>query len=456
MTEFHFDQILLPHGWARDVNVIVDSDGVITDVIPETTPHAGSVRHGLALPGMANLHSHAFQRGMAGLSERRGDGEDSFWSWRQIMYAFNDHLTPDHARAIAALVYCEMLESGFTSVGEFHYLHHDRDGSPHSEIGEMAGAICGAAALTGIGMTLLPVFYRWSGFGEQAPHEGQRRFINDPDRYARLMESCRKHVNALPHGVLGIAPHSLRAASIADITEILPLAGDGPVHIHIAEQTKEVEDCCAAFSARPVQHLLDNQEVDERWCLVHATHLDASETARLAESAAVAGLCPLTEANLGDGLFPAVEFLDAYGRIGIGSDSHIRIDLPEEIRVLEYGRRLTDRRRNVLAGAGQSTGRRLFTECLSGGDQALQQNSSRIETGARADFVVLDRNDPVLTGRSGDAALDSWIFCGDSRQVTDVYVGGKPVVTGGRALCRDQVERDYAAAMADILKAVDA
>lgn len=454
MTEFHFDQILLPHGWANDVSVLVGADGCIERIEVEAEQSAGASHHALALPGMANLHSHAFQRGMAGLSERRGPGADSFWSWRQIMYGFNDHLTPDHARALAALVYCEMLESGFTAVGEFHYLHHDRDGTPYDDIGEMAGAVCAAAAETGIGMTLLPVFYRWAGFGDQAPSPGQRRFINDPDRYARLMEAARRHTGALEHGRVGIAPHSLRAASSADIAEILPLAQDGPVHIHIAEQVKEVEECCAALGARPVQHLLDNQPVDARWCLVHATHLDDTEIRRLAESEGVAGLCPLTEANLGDGLFPAVEFLDHYGRIGIGSDSHIRIDLPEEIRLLEYGRRLTDRRRNVLAETGQSTGRRLFTECLSGGEQALQQNTGRIETGARADFVVLDTSDPVLAGRDEDLALDSWIFSGDSRQVSHVYVGGRAVVREGRALCRDAVNRDYAAAMADIMPVI--
>lgn len=452
MTEFHFDEILGPQGWMRHTTVSVDAAGRIAHITEDTAPSATAVRHAVALPGLANLHSHAFQRGMAGLSERRGPGEDSFWSWRQIMYAFNDHLTPDHVEAIAALVYVEMLETGFTSAGEFHYLHHDRDGQAFADRAEIAGRICAAAETAGIALTLLPVFYRWAGFGEQAPDHGQRRFIHDPHSYAELMSASRAHVEQAKHGVLGIAPHSLRAASTADIEAILPLAEGGPVHIHIAEQVREIEDCCAAIGARPVQHLMDTQPVDERWCLVHATHMDAGETEALARSGAVAGLCPLTEANLGDGLFPAREYLAAGGRFGIGSDSHIRIDLAEELRLLEYGRRLVDRRRNVLAREGESTGRRLFGEAVSGGAAALQQPAGGIAVGQRADFVVLDENSAILAGRAGDARLDSWLFCGDGRQVETVYVGGKRVVEQGRALCRDRVEKAYAQTMTSLME----
>lgn len=454
MTEFFADTALLPEGWADRVSIRVDAHGDIVSVTPDTDPEPQSIRLRSCLPGMANLHSHSFQRAMAGLSERRGPTEDSFWSWRQLMYAFNQRLTPDHVEAIAGLVQVEMLEAGFTSVGEFHYLHHAPDGTRYEDPAEMAARICAASQTTGIALTLLPVFYRWAGFGQQEPSEGQRRFLNDPDRYAELHVASARHVAHLDHGVIGIAPHSLRAAGMADIDAIRPLAQGIPIHIHIAEQTREVEDCRAATGARPVRHLLDNQPVDETWCLVHATHMDDGETRDMARSGAVAGLCPLTEANLGDGLFPAVDYLDASGAIGIGSDSHIRIDLAEEIRLLEYGQRLTRRERNVLAEPEQSTGRRLYEACLAGGRQALQQNASRLAPGCRADLVELDTQQAALIGRRGDALLDSWLFTGDSRLVRSVHVGGRECVREGRALARDSVDKAWRRTLGDILEGV--
>lgn len=452
MTEFYFDACLLPTGWARAVSATVDEDGRIARIAADTAPATDAVRLGTVLPGMANLHSHSFQRAMAGLTERRGETEDSFWSWRQLMYAFNDRLTPEHVEAIAALVQVEMLESGFTSVGEFHYLHHGPDGRAYGDPAEMAGRICAAAGATGIALTLLPVYYRYSGFGEAPASHGQRRFLNDPDSYAALVEAARRHVGALPGARMGLAPHSLRAASVKDISAILPLVENTPIHIHIAEQIPEVEACLAATGQRPVAYLLDQIDVNADWCLVHATHMDEAETAALARSGAVAGLCPLTEANLGDGLFPAEAYLEAGGRIGIGSDSHIRIDLAEELRLLEYGVRLTGRRRNALAGPGQSTGRALFDAALAGGAQALHQPACGLAVGERADFVELDTDHPVLAGRQGDAVLDSWLFCGDSRQVRSVHVGGRERVRDGRALVRDRVEKAYGAALADLLE----
>lgn len=452
MTEFHFESLLLPEGWASRVSVSVDRAGFIAAVAPDSDPAPGAIRLGTGLPGMANLHSHSFQRAMAGLTERRGPGEDSFWSWRQLMYGFNAHLDPDHVEVIAAMVQLEMLESGFTAIGEFHYLHHDADGSPYDDRAEMAARICAAAQRTGIALTMLPVFYRWAGFGNTPAGEGQRRFLNDPDSYAALIEATQRHLAALPHAALGIAPHSLRAASMEDIAAILPLAEGGPVHIHIAEQMKEVEDCRNATGTTPLRYLLDTQPVGENWCLVHATHMDESETADLARSGAVAGLCPLTEANLGDGLFPATRYLAQQGRIGIGSDSHIRIDLPEEIRLLEYGARLTARQRNVLAPNGISTGRFLYGAALTGGAQALGQPMGSIAAGRRADFVELATGHPLFAGRTGDALLDSWLFSGDSRQVRTVHVGGRRVVENGRALARDMVETAWPRVMADILE----
>jgi formiminoglutamate deiminase len=451
MTEFHAETCLLPEGWASGDSMTVDRAGRIAALTTDTQPAADAVRLGTVLPGMANLHSHSFQRAMAGLTERRGESEDSFWSWRQLMYAFNERLTPDHVEAIAALVQVEMLESGFTSVGEFHYLHHGPDGTPYDDRAEMAGRICAAADATGIALTLLPVYYRYSGFGEAEASHGQRRFLHDPDSYAALIEAARRHVNALPHARLGLAPHSLRAASVKDISAILPLVENAPVHIHISEQTQEVEDCLAVTGQRPVAWLMDHIEVNANWCLVHATHMDDAETAALADSGAVAGLCPLTEANLGDGLFPAERYLEAGGRIGIGSDSHIRIDLAEELRLLEYGVRLTRRRRNALAGRGKSTGRTLFDAALAGGAQALQQPARGLAVGERADLVELDTADPVLAGRSGDALLDSWLFCGDNRQVRSVHVGGRERVRDGRAAVRERVAAAYRGAIADLL-----
>ncbi len=443
-TEFHCAQALLPCGWAEQVRVRVDSAGMILSLQADQAPGPNATRLGTVVPGMANLHSHAFQRAMAGLSEQRGPGADSFWSWRDVMYRFLDRLTPDSVEAIAALVQIEMLEAGFTSVGEFHYLHHDESGAAYEDPAEMAARICNAAEQTGIALTLLPVFYRHAGFDAAPASHGQRRFLNDPDSFARLMEATRRHASELPHARVGIAPHSLRAASMSDISTILPLADGGPIHIHIAEQTAEVEACLEATGQRPVRHLLEHQPVDERWCLVHATHMDDQETQALAASGAVAGLCPLTEASLGDGLFPAVDYIASNGRFGIGSDSHIRIDLAEEIRLLEYGQRLARRERNVLASTGASTGRALFDACLRGGAQALGQPMGRLEVGQRADLVELDTEHPVLVGRQGDRLLDSWLFAGDARQVRSVHVGGVCRVREGRARIRPAVEADYA------------
>jgi len=443
MRQFHFAEALLPEGWAENVLVSVTPDGLISSVETGASMTDAALSFTNALPGMANVHSHAFQRGMAGLSEHRGPGEDSFWSWRQVMYAFNDTLSPDDVEAMAALVYCEMLESGFTSVGEFHYLHHAPDGSAYDDRAEMAARICAATQTTGIALTLLPVLYRYANFGNKPAHHGQRRFLNDLDEFSDLMARSRHHLSTLDHGQLGIAPHSLRAASMDDITAIMSEHTDGPIHIHVAEQMKEVDDCLAATGQRPMQYLLDQQDVNERWCLIHATHLDAGEVSALARSGATAGLCPLTEGNLGDGFFKASDYLDQGGKIGIGSDSHIRIDLAEDLRLLESGQRLNKQKRNVLAHPGGSTGRRLFEAALAGGSQALQQPSGRIEAGQRADFVILDETHPTLVGRTGDTRLDSWIFCGDSRLVREVFVGGRCVVKDGQALCRDQVNSAY-------------
>jgi formiminoglutamate deiminase len=447
MMSLHFGSALLPSGWADDVQVVV-SGGIITAVTPAVAPAPQDERHDVAISGMASLHSHAFQRGMAGLAEISGDSTDTFWTWRETMYRFALSMSPDDVLAVATLLYVEMLERGFTRVGEFHYLHHDRDGALYSDIAEMAARIAQAADATGIGLTLLPCFYAHGGFGGAAPHAGQRRFICNIDQFGKLLSASRKAISALPGADIGIAPHSLRAVAPDELKGLMPLAANGPVHIHAAEQVKEVEDCLAWSGQRPVQWLLDHAEIDQRWCLIHATHMTDSETAALAASGAIAGLCPITEASLGDGIFPARAFLGAGGRFGIGTDSNVLVGVTDELRQLEYGQRLKHRERNVLSdGPGVSTGRRLFDDALAGGAQALAQRVTGLQTGARADIVTLDMTHPSLAGRRNDAVLDGWIFAGRSDAIDSVWAGGIKVVTQGRHHLRDRARAGFNSAV---------
>ncbi|TIT79276.1 MAG: formimidoylglutamate deiminase, partial [Mesorhizobium sp.] len=340
----------------------------------------------------------------------------------------------------------EMLEAGFSRVGEFHYLHHDRDGRPYANIAEMAERIGAAASETGIGLTLLPVFYAHSAFGGAAPNEGQRRFINDVERFGQLLEKSRESVSRLNQAVVGVAPHSLRAATPDDVNAVAAMAPDGPIHIHVAEQVKEVEDCVAWSNARPVEFLLDRASVDKRWCLIHATHMTEAETVAMAKSGAIAGLCPITEANLGDGTFAAPLFIEHGGRFGVGSDSNVLIGLPDELRQLEYSQRLAHRARNVLARAGGSTGRALFDAALDGGSEALGAGLSRIAAGGPADFVSLDASHPSLAGKAGDAVLDAWIFASAST-IDCVWVHGKKQVSGGRHAKRETIAKRFRTVM---------
>lgn len=441
MTAIFAEQVLLPDGWHSNARIVA-SEGRIATVEPNTPPRPGDERHAILLPGMPNLHSHAFQRGMAGLAELRGPSADSFWSWREVMYRFALSMTPDQVEAVAAQLYVEMLEAGFSRVGEFHYLHHDRDGQPYANVAEMAERITAAAADTGIGLTLLPVFYAHSSFGGAAPNDGQRRFINGVKRFSRLVEKCRESVRTLNYGVVGIAPHSLRAVTPEELKNIAAMVPGGPIHIHIAEQVKEVEDCLVWSGARPVEWLLANANVDKRWCLIHATHMTETETAAMAKSGAIAGLCPITEANLGDGTFAAPLFKQHGGRFGVGSDSNVLIGLPDELRQLEYSQRLAHRARNVLAVAGGSTGRALFDAALDGGSAALGAGLSRIAAGASADFVSLDGDHPSLAGKTSDAVLDAWIFS-NATKVDCVWVHGKKLVSGGRHARRDAIAERF-------------
>ncbi|MGB0846793.1 MAG: formimidoylglutamate deiminase [Thiolinea sp.] len=450
MTKLHFRQALLPTGWANNVRITLDSVGNIAQIDTEI-PGASN---GCLLPGMANLHSHAHQRAMAGLAERAGSTDDSFWTWRTLMYQFLAAIRPEHLHVIAAQLYIEMLKAGYTRVAEFQYLHHQPNGQPYDNPAEMSLQTLAAAREVGIGITNLPVHYQFGGFGEQALGEQQRRFANDPELFLQMIAALKQASADDANVVTGMAAHSLRAASkqsLGRILEAMQADDTLPVHIHIAEQTKEVDDCVDWSGARPVEYLMEHFAVDEHWCLIHATHMTNAETRAVADSGAVVGLCPATEGNLGDGFFNAVEYLEHGGRFGIGSDSHISVSPAEELRWLEYGQRLLHRSRNVLAGGYQcSTGRNLFDKAVGGGAQACGHNSGAIAVGKRADFVVLDTDHPLLCEREGDELLDSWIFSGNSSVVRDVYVGGKPVIRQGEHVQEVEITSRFKAVLREL------
>ena len=449
--QLFFDHALLPTGWARAVHVTVE-DGVIAAVAAGASGEGAERCSGIAVPGVPNLHCHAFQRGMAGLAERRGPEGDSFWTWREVMYRFLARLTPDDVEAIAAFAYMEMLEAGYTTVTEFHYLHHDIDGRPYADLGELAVRVAAAAGETGIGLTLLPSLYISGGIGGASPTPGQKRFLNDPDRFLKLVSRSREIVSALPAARIGIAPHSLRAVPTEALLDVAASFKDGPIHIHAAEQTKEVEDSVAILGARPVQWLLDHAGVDRRWCLIHCTHMTPAETERLAQSGAVAGLCPLTEASLGDGIFDGTRHLAAGGQFGIGTDSNIQIDPAAELRQLEYAQRLRHHARNLLTrDEGESVGRCMFETAVAAGTQACARPVGAIAPGCRADLVLLDADQADLAAGSGDHWLDAWIFVAGRAAVRDVLIGGVAVVSDRRHRAHDAITRRYIASLQRLL-----
>lgn len=448
MNTLWFETALLPNGWADGVRVTLDGERIAA--VEAGVAAEGAESFGAVMPGLCNLHSHAFQRAMAGLGEVRGPRDDSFWTWREVMYRFAGNIGPEAMEAIAAMAFVEMLESGFVRVGEFHYLHHQPDGAPYVDLAEMGARLAAAAIETGIGLTLLPVLYQNGGFGGAPVGEGQRRFVNPFDRYAALVEASRHAVAGLPDAVVGVTPHSLRAIGPEALVEAIGL-GNGPIHIHIAEQQREVEDCLAWSGARPVEWLLDHAPVDARWCLVHATHMTEDETRRLAASGAVAGLCPLTEASLGDGTFNGRTFVEAGGRYGVGSDSNVLIDAGQELAALEYSQRLAHRQRNVMTAGEGSTGRALFDAAVGGGAQALGVAPGTIAVGAPADFVALDLAHPSVAGRRGDALLDAWVFAGQRSLVDAVWRRGRQVVREGRHVARAAVTRRYREAVVGLI-----
>jgi formimidoylglutamate deiminase len=444
-------QALLPEGFADDVTLTI-ADGVITTVEKGAAPSAGAETvAGLTLPGLPNLHSHAFQRGMAGLSERRGASEDSFWTWREVMYRFLDRLDPDDVQAIAAQAFVEMLEGGFTALAEFHYLHHDKDGRAYADIAEMAGAIASAAEETGLGLTLLPVLYRFGNFGGAPSVQGQRRFVNDRDAYLRLIEASEIKLRSLSDARLGLAPHSLRAVALDDLDWLAGLRPDGPLHIHVAEQMREVEDSLKITGRRPVELLMQHTALDQRWCLIHATHLTPDERDGIARSGAIAGLCPITESSLGDGIFDGVRYRAAGG--------------PSESAAIPTSRSMpapncasSNIRSACAIAAGPSSltpadrlerhsGRRL----CAGGAQACGRAIGRIAIGCRADLVTLDLDHPALVGRAGELALDSAIFAANALPLREVRVGGKTLVRDGRHHARERVRARFAQVMRKLL-----
>lgn len=446
MNVIHAGEALLQTGWARDVRVVLEG-GRIASVEADATPQSGDYRTGILLPAPANLHSHAFQRAMAGLTERRGaDPSDNFWTWRKAMYAFLDALTPDDVEAIAAFVQMEMLEAGYAANVEFHYLHHGPDGRAYDNLAEMSQRIAAAADTTGIGLTLLPVLYQQGGCDGRPLGAGQIRFGNDVSRFEALVEGALEALKPLPGDTrLGISAHSLRAVSREGLAACIAMKPGAPLHMHLAEQTGEVDEVLEAYGARPTEWLLANAEVDARWCLIHCTQMTDAETRSLARTGAVAGLCPITEANLGDGIFNGTTWLDAGGRFGVGSDSNVRIALSEELRQLEYSQRLRDRSRAALATCEKSAGRVLLEGAGLGGAQAAGREAGVIAAGKLADLMALDTTHISLEGRSGDLTLDSWIFAGDDAMVSDVWAAGRHQVRGGRHVAHDAITERYRA-----------
>ncbi len=442
-----FERALLPGGIRRDVAVTVGADGRIESV---DAPRGGERQVlGLALPGLPNLHSHAFQRAMAGSAEVASGAEHSFWGWREVMYRYVERLTPEDTAAIAAFAYLEMLEAGYTAVAEFHYLHHAPDGAPYSPVTALADAVRAGARDAGIRHLLLPTLYQTGNFGGAPLAGAQRRFANDTGAFLRLFERLAADEGGLAR--TGVALHSLRAvpqAAIAEVCAALAQRANCPVHIHVAEQAREVRDCTAFSGRRPVEYLLSLGVVDRRWCLVHATHVTPAELSALAASGAVAGLCPTTESNLGDGRFPLDEFLAAGGRFGVGSDSHVSLDPREELRSLEYTLRAWRERRVIAVGAGEpNCGAFLYGRAVEGGAQAFGEPRAGLVAGAPADFVVLDTDRAEYAGVDEAALVDAWVFAPRPGAVREVWVGGKPLVSDGRHRDREAIAGGYRAAV---------
>lgn len=454
--KLYAENILLNDGWASKQTITIEQ-GVIT-AIDGGMIEGAEIAKGAVIPGMVNCHSHAFQRAFAGFSEQGNEGQDSFWTWRKIMYQFLAQLTVVETKNIAKQLYIEMLKMGYTRVAEFHYLHHDIDGSVYSAnsskdmstgLATMAQAIFGAAKESGIGLTLLPVLYQYSGFGEKAPSDGQKRFINSTEQFNQLVSDCFILSEQYSNTNVGIAPHSLRAVDKTSLQSavghVRSLDNQAPIHIHISEQQKEVDDCLAHFGKRPVQWLLDNVELDEHWCLIHATHIDEAERKGIIAKHAIAGICPTTEANLGDGIFSTAAFLAEKGTIAIGSDSHISVNPIEELRWLEYAQRLIKKQRAILATDEQvSVGQNLWQQAAKGGAQSTNSNTGCLAIGKQADLLVLDKNKTKLFASANQQLLDSMIFASQQNPVSDVMVNGVWQIKAQQHVDQEQASDNFA------------
>ena len=450
MVSVWAEKALLENGWAENVLIGISPDGLIESI--ETDQPSGGDTVGILLPAPANCHSHAFQRAMAGLTEKRGPNpSDSFWTWRQLMFRFLDRLTPDHVEAIAAFVQMEMLEAGYSANVEFHYLHHQPGGVPYANVAEMAERIAAASAVSGMGLTLLPVHYQYGGCDRRPLGPGQIRFGNTLDAYAALhAKSAEALAHLPPDSRIGVAPHSLRAVATEDLVHHAEIAGDNPLHMHLAEQIAEVEEIEAAHGKRPVELVLDTMELSERRCFIHCTQMLPHETEGLARSGAIAGLCPITESSLGDGIFDGVRWFENGGAIAVGSDSNIRISLSEELRTLDYSQRLRDHSRAALATPDRSTGRRLLDAVNAGGAAASARNNGALAVGRLADMMALDSGAVDLIGRHGDTLLDCYMFAGDDRMVEHVWSAGRHMVQGGRHIKREAIVQAYARTMREL------
>jgi formimidoylglutamate deiminase len=446
-TSLFAKQAFLPQGWVGNVRLHWDASGSLSEIEHDAVAQIHEVQHSYVLPGMTNLHSHAFQRAMAGMTEIAGEGPDSFWTWRDLMYRYALAISPDQMQAIAAQLYSECLRHGYTSICEFHYLHHAPDGRQYTDIAETAKQVIAAANSTGMGISMLPVLYSYADFNQTPLREDQRRFNTDVDQILRMVQALEGQRSTQVE--VGVAPHSLRAASTDQISELVKgLPSTRPIHIHIAEQMREVNACITATGKRPVALLFDTQEVNERWCLVHATHLNKQEVQSMAASKSVAGICTTTEGNLGDGFFDLPDYIAAGGRFGIGTDSHVSQSVVEELRWLEYGQRLNHQGRNIASVPGRrSVADFLWQSCLQGGAQASGRAVGQFAVGCRADILVLDDQHPNLQELPSKDVLSSFIFTGNDNLIRDVYVGGRLIVEAGRHIDQTNINVNYARCM---------
>lgn len=443
MTKIFASKILTSSGWKENITLEINADGHIEKLRTDNKEYDHHV--GCLLPAPVNAHSHSFQRAMSGLTEYRGPNpKDSFWTWRKLMFKFLKQLDPDIVEAIAAFVQMEMLEAGFSTNVEFHYLHHSESGRPYDDIAEMSQRIISAANQSGIGLTLLPVFYQYGGCDLRALEDGQRRFGNNLDQFQTLFQRVSKILETSPPDTfLGLAPHSLRAVDPKDLIELVNIAEKKPIHMHLAEQVAEVDEVKEFLGARPVEWVMENLDISNQWCMIHCTQMEPHEVKMLAKTQAVAGLCPITESSLGDGIFEGANWMSNNGNIAIGSDSNVRISLSEELRTLEYSQRLRDRSRAVLANSHQSTGRRLFEGICKGGAQAAGRKTGLIKEGYLADLLALNTNHVDLERHKEDTLLDSYIFSGDDRMISDVWSAGRHLVKDGEHILRTEITRAY-------------